>query len=108
MAKNLFGEIEVLQPEVIVLQGRNRNSGHIHKDFERELAAGNWGTLAIGEASLVGTITWTRGLMLGKKTVLALFYHPSAKGKANFKRVWIIEILPAIPKIHALLETKLP
>lgn len=105
MAKNLFGEIGVLQPDVIVLQGKNRNSGHIHKDFERELTAGNWGTLAAVEESLVRTVTWSRGLMTGRKTVLALFSHPSAKGKSNFKNAWFREILPSIPKIHALLET---
>jgi len=104
MAMNLFGEIELLQPDVIVLQGRNRDSGHIHKDFERELAAGHWGTLAIEEESPVGTITWSRGPMAGGKTILALFSHPSAKGKSNFKNTWVREIFPSIPNIHALLE----
>jgi hypothetical protein len=105
MAKNLFGEVELLQPDVIVLQGRDRNSGHIHKDFERELAAGQWGTLAIDDESLVGTITWSRGLMAGRKTVLALFSHPSAKGKSNFKNTVLSEILPSVAKINALLAT---
>jgi hypothetical protein len=104
MATNLFGEVAVLQPDVIVLQGRNRNSGHIHKDFERELATGDWGTLAIDEGSLVGTITWSRGPMTGRNTILSLFSHPSAKGKSNFKNTWLREVLPSIPKIHALLD----
>ena len=108
MPKNFFGEVEVLQPDVIVLQGRDRRSGHIHKDFERELTSENWGSLAIEEESLVGAITWTRGKLAGRKTVLALFSHPSARGKSNFANAWVREILPSIPKIHALLEAVLP
>lgn len=104
MAKNLFSEIELLKPDVIILQGRNRNSGHIHEDFQRELAAGHWGTLAIDDENLVGVITWCFGAMEGRKTVLAMFSHPSARGKSNFKRTWVREILPSIPKIHTLLE----
>jgi len=100
---NLFAEIEILQPDLIVLQGRNKKSGHIHKDFEHELELRHWGTLAIDEESLVGTITWTNGSMRGRKTVLAQFSHPSAKGKSNFKNAWLGEILPSMPKIHALL-----
>jgi hypothetical protein len=103
LAMNLFGEVEVLQPDVIILQGRNHDSGHIHKDFERELAAQHWGNLAIVEGSLVGTITWNRGLMAGRKSVLGLFKHPAAKGKSNFKNTWLREVLPSILKIHGLL-----
>jgi len=103
MARNLFGEIELLQPDVIILQGRDRNSGHIHKDFERELEQAKWGSLTTDEEGLIGTITWTRGQLNGRKTALVLLAHPSAQGKSNFSNAWVREILPSIPKIHALL-----
>jgi len=104
MAANLFTEVDVLRPDVVVLQGRNHNSGHIHEDFQRELIAGKWGELAIELDSLVGIITWSRGEMAGLKTVLATFIHPSAKGKSSFKYTWLSEVLPSVPRIHGLLE----
>jgi hypothetical protein len=103
MGRNLFAEIEVLQPEVIVLQAKNRGSGHIHEDFIRELERAKWGCLSVDEENLVGTIAWTRGQLTGRKTVVAFFSHPSALGKKHFKYTWGQEILPSIPKIHALL-----
>jgi hypothetical protein len=42
-------------------------------------AAGQRGTLAIDEESLVGAITWSRGMMAGRKTVLAMFSHPTER-----------------------------
>jgi uracil-DNA glycosylase len=108
MARNLFAEVEILQPDVIVLQGRNRNSGHIHEDFENQLASASWGSLAMDAEGLVGTIAWTRGQLSGRRAVLALFAHPSARGKFNLKNAWVREILPSIPKIHALLAAIKP
>lgn len=104
MGKNLFAEIEVLQPDVIVLQGKNRRTGHIHEDFVHELKIANWGSLSIAEENLLGTIEWARGKLCGRKTVLALFTHPSARGKLNFSNTWSSEVLPVVPKIHALLS----
>jgi uracil-DNA glycosylase len=103
IATNLFGEIELLQPNVIVLQGRNRKSGRIYNDFERELEGAKWGSLTTDEERLVGTITWTRGRLEGRKTVLVCLAHPSARGKSNFSSAWVREILPSMPKIHSLL-----
>ena len=103
MAMNLFGEIELLQPDVIVLQGRNRKSGQIYNGFERELQRAKWGSVTIDEEGLMGTITWTRGQLNGRKTVLVRLAHPSARGKSNFSSAWVREIRPSIPKIHALL-----
>jgi hypothetical protein len=104
MPLHVFREIEPLQPDVIILQGRNRGTGHIQEDFQREIVTGQWGTLAMDDGDLVGTITWTRGLMAERKTVLASFAHPSARGKSNLKNSWTQQVVPSIPKIHALLE----
>jgi hypothetical protein len=54
--------------------------------------------LAIDAKSLVGTITWSRGLMGGRKTVLATFNYPYAKGKSNFKNAWLREIPPSVSR----------
>jgi hypothetical protein len=60
--------------------------------------------LAIDAKSPVRSITWSRGLMAGQKTVLATLSHLSAKGKSNFKNAWLRGIPPFVRKNHGLLE----
>lgn len=103
---NLFAEIEILQPDVIVLQGRNRTSGSIHKDFQGEIVAGKWGVLSIEPENIVGTISWTRGQIAGMRSVIACFAHPSARGQFNLKNLWAREILPSVPTIRELLAAR--
>lgn len=79
--QNLFGEIEVLKPGIVVLQGRNKQ-GHIHGDFFREIEAQKCGRLKLPhEHENVEVVDWDLPKWTGR-SVVACLMHPSARGLA--------------------------
>src|SRR5439155_1113279 len=69
----IFSEIEILRPQVIVLQGRNRGTGHIHREFREEASRrGEW---IETESEHVSVISWGGGQPYSE--VVASFRHPS-------------------------------
>jgi hypothetical protein len=100
----IFKQLPILRPEVLILQGRNKGTGHIHEDFKNELERGDWGSLDMLNDGIVGTITW-RGLdAYDGPAVVAFLQHPSAH--YPFEKTWRAEVLPAIERIRSLLANK--
>jgi hypothetical protein len=105
LGSNIFREIEVLQPDVIVLQGKNLRSGHIHNDFGEQLKNGGWGDSLSTDDTSVKLIRWERRTLADRwPSILLELRHPSARGKFTWKNQWERDVLPTIPKVHTLLE----
>lgn len=86
MEANLLSELKLLQPDYIVLQGRNNATGHIHMDFCRLLGA--------APDELVRVIQ----VPGGKQAVLIALLHPSARGKFSLSVTWEPKVLPMLQR----------
>lgn len=92
----LFSEVQLLRPDVIVLQGRNRRSGHIQVDFKTEACQrGEWTDTSDEHVS---RIMW-RGADCS--TVILSLRHPS---RGWLVRDWGPIIVPAVRRALALLN----
>jgi len=92
----VFREIEVLRPRVIILQGRNRGSGHIHRDFQAEARKrGRWEETS---NEYVGNIIWNG---TGQAALVVSLRHPA---RAWLERNWETEIIPAMQTVRQLLN----
>lgn len=96
----LFKEIGVLKPDVIVLQGRNKRSGHLQVSFRNEIERGLWGQFEGQEHAHVQTIRWFKYDGWTGPTQLASLYHPSARGRFAFDKIWRSHFGPAITRIR--------
>lgn len=85
----LFRQLRILKPDVIIVQGRNKGSGHIHMDFRNELA--NWGRLNIDDGEVTGTAIWKKFDGWNGSTQIAFFVHPSARGRSSGKAMLLEE-----------------
>jgi hypothetical protein len=99
----LFGEIGILQPNVIVLQGRNEGTGHLQQSFRNELERGVWGRFEDEEVSRVQTIKWLKYDGWAGPSWLASLYHPSAQGRFKFDAIWDSHFRPAVDRIKKLI-----
>ncbi len=96
----LFSEICILRPDVIVLQGRNQRTGHLHKSFRQELGRGEWGELQGEELDLVQEIRWLKCDAWQGPTWLASLRHPSSLGRLRLEAIWESHYRPAVERIR--------
>jgi uracil-DNA glycosylase len=91
----MLGEIQILRPHVIVLQGRNQGTGHIHEDFKK--LAETCGTWEMTDNELLRVVRWGDWSF---SSIVASFRHPS---RGYQSRDWEPIIRPAIARARELL-----
>jgi len=91
----MLREILILRPHVIVLQGRNQGTGHIHEDFKK--LAETCGTWEMTDNQLLSLVRWRDWSF---SSIVASFRHPS---RGNLSRDWERIIRPAIARAREVL-----